>query len=225
MEWLKEHWLMLVLIGLLLIFILVLIILVTKQKRKDKEDEKKQAELEKKKNQKRILKPVLKSKDAEKLGANSENKVISKPAKPKNPEIVKAEDKQSQNLEGKKVQKPKQPKIEPKESEGENQMKKEEKVEAKKVPAKKAEPKKAESKKVEPKKAEVKKVEAKPENETYRVVYDKEQKNWIVRIDGGQRASKRCATKEEALKVAKDLAKKKDADLSVHKKNGKFQKI
>ena len=53
---------------------------------------------------------------------------------------------------------------------------------------------------------------------------DKEQKNWIVKIDGGERASKRCATKEEALKVAKDLAKKKDADLSVHKKNGKFQK-
>ena len=60
--------------------------------------------------------------------------------------------------------------------------------------------------------------------ERYRVVYDKENKNWIVRVDGGKRASRRCATKEEALKVAKDLAKKKDADLSVHKKNGKFQK-
>ena len=70
----------------------------------------------------------------------------------------------------------------------------------------------------------MKKVETKKEAETYRVVYDKEQKNWIVKIDGGERASRRCETKEEALKVAKDLAKKKDADLSVHKKNGKFQK-
>ena len=98
-------------------------------------------------------------------------------------------------------------------------------------------PKKQETSKkqnVEVKEQEVKKVEKKPvkkeekeekdENVKYRVVYDKEQKNWIVRIDGGERASKRCATKEEALKVAKDLAKKKDADLSVHKKNGKFQK-
>lgn len=60
--------------------------------------------------------------------------------------------------------------------------------------------------------------------QTYRVVYDKNQKNWVVKIDGGKRASKRCATKAEALEVAKTLAKKKDADLSIHKKNGKFQK-
>lgn len=61
-------------------------------------------------------------------------------------------------------------------------------------------------------------------NQTYRIVYDKEQKDWIVRIDGGKRASRRCKTKAEALEVAKELAKKKDADLSVHKKNGRFQK-
>ena len=93
---------------------------------------------------------------------------------------------------------------------------------------------KKEEKPVQPKKSTAKKVakkadEQKPETEEktterYRVVYDKEEKNWIVRIDGGKRASRRCATKEEALKVAKDLAKKKDANLSVHKMNGKFQK-
>ena len=55
-------------------------------------------------------------------------------------------------------------------------------------------------------------------------MYDKEQRNWIVKIDGGQKASRRCNTKAEAEKIAKDLAKKKDANLSVHKKNGKFQK-
>ena len=86
----------------------------------------------------------------------------------------------------------------------------------KKSPTAKAQgERKMKEKKVEPKKLD---------NETYRVVYDKEQRNWIVKIDGGQRASKRCATKAEALEVAKSLAKKKDADLSVHKKNGKFQK-
>ena len=58
----------------------------------------------------------------------------------------------------------------------------------------------------------------------YRVTFDKEQGNWVVKMDGGDRASRRCATKEEALKVAKELAEKKDASLSVHKKDGKFQK-
>ena len=58
----------------------------------------------------------------------------------------------------------------------------------------------------------------------YRVTYDKTMQNWVVKMDGATRASKRCATKEEALKVAKELAKKKDSKLSVHKKDGKFQK-
>ncbi len=58
----------------------------------------------------------------------------------------------------------------------------------------------------------------------YRVTYDKVNQNWVVKMDGATRASKRCATKEEALKVAKELAKKKDSKLSVHKKDGKFQK-
>ena len=73
-----------------------------------------------------------------------------------------------------------------------------------------------------------------PENKTeiskkeklnrYRVTYDKDRQNWVVKMDGATRASKRCSTKEEALKVAKELAKKKDSKLSVHKKDGKFQK-
>ena len=58
----------------------------------------------------------------------------------------------------------------------------------------------------------------------YRVTYDKARQNWVVKMDGATRASKRCATKEEALKIAKELAKKKDSKLSVHKKDGKFQK-
>lgn len=108
----------------------------------------------------------------------------------------------------------------------------EEKKPAKRT-AKKAEKKQPEKAAEEKKSAKAKKEEAPKEkkgeknmddNQTYRIVYDKEQKNWIVKIDGGQKASRRCKTKAEALEVAKNLAKKKDADLSVHKKNGKFQK-
>lgn len=207
MDWIKEHWLLLVLAGLLLIALVVLIILVKRQKRKNREEDKKEQELEKKKNNKKVIGPILKSKDAEKKNTK---KIISKPMKPTQhtstqPKVgAKNEDAKFQFGSINEV----------KTNEGEDEMKKEAKAQPKKVEPKKPEPKKAEPKKVE-----------KPDNETYRVVYDKEQKNWIVRIDGGQRASKRCATKEEALKVAKDLAKKKDADLSVHKKNGKFQKV
>ena len=100
--------------------------------------------------------------------------------------------------------------------------KKEEKPADKKASSKK--PAKAINEEPKEEKKEEEEVEEKEENQTYRIVYDKEQKNWIVRIDGGKRASRRCKTKEEALKVAKELAKKKDADLSIHKKNGKFQK-
>ena len=77
--------------------------------------------------------------------------------------------------------------------------------------------------KEEPKKEETE-ISKKERLNRYRVTYDKEQENWVVKMDGAERASRRCATKEEALKVAKELAEKKDASLSVHKKDGKFQK-
>ena len=81
-----------------------------------------------------------------------------------------------------------------------------------------------EAKKEEESKKEETEVSKKDKPNRYRVTYDKEQGNWVVKMDGANRASRRCATKEEALKVAKELAEKKDASLSVHKKDGKFQK-
>ena len=58
----------------------------------------------------------------------------------------------------------------------------------------------------------------------YDVTYDKEAQNWVVKFEGSTRASKRCATKAEALAVAKSLAGKKNGSLSVRKRNGQFQK-
>ena len=60
--------------------------------------------------------------------------------------------------------------------------------------------------------------------ERYRVTYDKDKKDWVVKKDGAQRATKRFATKEEATAFDKEIAKNHDSSLSIHKKNGKFQK-
>ena len=82
-------------------------------------------------------------------------------------------------------------------------------------------------KKVEKPKTEKVEPQAKLEKEqkvSYGVTYDKENREWVVRKSGSSRASKRCATKEEALAVAEKLSKQNNATLRVHKKNGKFQK-
>ena len=60
---------------------------------------------------------------------------------------------------------------------------------------------------------------------TYEVVYDKEQENWVVRKRGGLRATRRFRTKEEAVQYSKEVATNQNASLSIHKKDGKFQKL
>ena len=108
----------------------------------------------------------------------------------------------------------------PQEKETVNEELKEEQKEEKVEEQPKEEPVKEEP----TEKAEEKEMSKKEKLNRYRVTYDKEQGNWVVKMDGADRASRRCATKEEALKIAKELAEKKDASLSVHKKDGKFQK-
>ena len=66
--------------------------------------------------------------------------------------------------------------------------------------------------------------EEKQRAQKYMVIYDKENKEWVVKKTGAQRASKRCRTKVEALEVAERLAENQDLNLTVKKKNGKFQK-
>lgn len=58
----------------------------------------------------------------------------------------------------------------------------------------------------------------------YTVKYDRAKGNWIVVKNGNSRPTRRVATKAEALAIAKELADASGATLSVHKKDGKFQK-
>jgi len=58
----------------------------------------------------------------------------------------------------------------------------------------------------------------------YMVTYDKEKKDWVIKKTGSTRASKRCKTKKEALEIAEHLAASQDMNLSIKKKDGKFQK-
>ena len=60
--------------------------------------------------------------------------------------------------------------------------------------------------------------------DSYMVAYDRQKGDWVVRKKNAERATRRAATKEEAVKIARDLAKKNDANLSIRKKDGKFQK-
>lgn len=61
-------------------------------------------------------------------------------------------------------------------------------------------------------------------NVTYGVTYDKTNKEWVVKKTGASRASKRFSTKAEALEYAEKISENNNANLRVHKKNGKFQK-
>lgn len=97
------------------------------------------------------------------------------------------------------------------------------KTEEKKVEEKTEEP--VVEEKVEEVPAEEKSEEKKPKGpHNYRVVYDKEEKIWKLRKDGAKRVIKSFATKAEALEYAKDLSERNDMGLTVHKKDGKFQK-
>ena len=91
------------------------------------------------------------------------------------------------------------------------------------MPAKKEEPKKAAPKK-EPAKKDAPKKEEKKAPVKYTVKFDKDKGDWIFAKTDVDRAIRRCKTKEEALKTAKIFSEHGDVPLTVHKKNGKFQK-
>ncbi len=58
----------------------------------------------------------------------------------------------------------------------------------------------------------------------FTVVYDRPKDSWVIRKAGVDRVVRRVDTKEEAMRLARALCKKYDANLVVHKKDGKFQK-
>lgn len=55
--------------------------------------------------------------------------------------------------------------------------------------------------------------------------FDRVKNNWVISRSDTDRAYRRVVTKQEATLIAKDLAKRLHAQLVVHKKDGKFQKI
>ena len=58
----------------------------------------------------------------------------------------------------------------------------------------------------------------------YRLTFDKEKHEWVIKRDGSERATRRVRTKEEALKVMEQLSDNQGVGTHVHKKDGKFQK-
>ena len=59
---------------------------------------------------------------------------------------------------------------------------------------------------------------------SYRVIYSKEDKVWLIKRDGAKRTIASFKTKEQALNRVSELCKNQNAKVIVHKKDGKFQK-
>lgn len=62
-----------------------------------------------------------------------------------------------------------------------------------------------------------------PKKVLYRVVYNKEKRDWEIRKDNAKRVIRRLSTKEEALETVKELSKNNDLKVSVERKDGKVQ--
>ena len=73
-------------------------------------------------------------------------------------------------------------------------------------------------------KKEVKQPEKKEMKQKYMVTFDKEEREWVIKKTGAERASRRCKTKAEAMEIVKTLSENQDLSISVKKKDGKFQK-
>lgn len=58
----------------------------------------------------------------------------------------------------------------------------------------------------------------------YMVSYDEDKKDWVVKREGGKRATKRTKTKQEALDYVKQLTQNQEVDVIVKKKDGEVQK-
>ena len=84
--------------------------------------------------------------------------------------------------------------------------------------------KKVKDEKVEKAEPKEKKAEPKERKAIYRVVYDKENRVWLIKKDGAKRVIASFPTKEDALARVKELCESQNLKVIVHKKDGKFQK-
>ncbi len=66
--------------------------------------------------------------------------------------------------------------------------------------------------------------EEKEKKSVYRVVYDHENRVWLIKKDGAKRVISSFLTKDEAIKRVKELCESQNMKVIVHKKDGKFQK-
>ena len=66
--------------------------------------------------------------------------------------------------------------------------------------------------------------EKKARTPKYRVIYNQEDKCWDIKKDGAKRVIRKVKTKAEALDIVEHLAEKQNLSVTVHKKDGKFQK-
>lgn len=89
-------------------------------------------------------------------------------------------------------------------------------------PKEKLEENQKEENKEEPKEEKISKTSTKAK---YSVSYDKDKKDWVVKKAGSERATKRCKTKKEAMETIEKLSSHNEINISVKKKDGKFQKL
>ncbi len=84
---------------------------------------------------------------------------------------------------------------------------------------------KEENKKDKEENKEDKQTSKSPAKAKYSVSYDKDKKDWVVKKAGSERATKRCKTKKEAMETIEKLSAHNEINISVKKKDGKFQKL
>lgn len=196
MEFLKEYWWIIVVALVVIVAISIMIAVVIKKKQVGKEEKTKKEEPKKEE----VIEeqtPSIKSSSSSKNAIKSSN----------NQGLKKNQVKTSTS--GKKAQT---------ESLKKKSIKKEN---VRKEPAKKEESS-----------AQVANTQEKPEGSEksksrpakYIISYDKNARLWVVKKTGSSRASKRFVTKAEALEYAEALSQKQNLNLTVKKKDGKFQK-
>lgn len=164
-------------------------------------------------------KPVMEEKEEVKVKEEQKEEVVMKEEKKTT--------KQAKQTKAEKVTKTKVEKTEePKTKKTTSKVAKEEKTEVKaeKKPAKVKEEKKEEKVEEQPTEVEATTEEVKVKNQKYMVIYDKEKKDWVIKKTGAAKASKRCKTKKEALEFVEKYAENQDLNVSIKKKDGKFQK-
>ena len=216
MDFLRDYWPLLVCVVLIIVAIVVLIVFrdkpetdksltddktVTNDENKPQDENGESASLkEEKVEEKTEEKPA----ETEKVEEKKVEKTEEKPKKPRKT-AKKTEEKADEKVEDKAEEKT------------------EEKVEVKDDTVVVSEPKTKEAETKDATESEENMEDKKP-SQKYMVTYDKDRKDWVVKKTGATRASKRCKTKKEAMEVAEKLAESQDLNISVKKKDGKFQK-